>query len=173
MKIILSGYMGSGKTVIGKNLAEKMEVKYVDLDEEISKREQKSIPQIFEDSGEIYFRKIESQVLQEIIKSPVNLVLSLGGGTPCYGKNLELIKGNSDSGLVYLKVGLEELLRRLAAEKEERPLISHLDSLEALENFVRKHLYERSFYYNQSDFIIDTDGKDVEESVAIILSKLK
>jgi shikimate kinase len=145
----------------------------VDLDEEISKREQKSIPQIFEDSGEIYFRKIESQVLQEIIKSPVNLVLSLGGGTPCYGKNLGLIKGNSDSRLVYLKVGLEELLRRLAAEKKGRPLISHLDSLEALENFVRKHLYERSFYYNQSDFIIDTDGKDVEESVAIILSKLK
>ncbi|GAB2778343.1 shikimate kinase [Salinimicrobium soli] len=173
MKIILSGYMGSGKTVVGKSLAEKIGVKYMDLDEEISKWEGKNIPDIFKESGEIYFRRKEGEVLQEILKNDNSVVLSLGGGTPCYGKNLQLIKDDEDSVLIYLKTDLQELLRRLSEEKDQRPVISHLGSFEALEDFVRKHLYERSFYYNQSEIILSTEGKSVEEVVNAISEKLK
>jgi shikimate kinase len=173
MKIILSGYMASGKTVVGRLLAEKMGVKYIDLDQEISRREDKSIPEIFADAGEIYFRRLESKVLQEILENSESLVLSLGGGTPCYGKNLQLIKEDENSTLIYLKISLQELLSRLNNEKDQRPVISHLKTPEALEDFVRKHLYERSFYYNQSELVIATEGKNVEEVVNEIQKELQ
>ena len=172
MKIILLGYMGSGKTMVGRVLSEKTGLSFVDLDQEISEREGKSIPEIFRTSGEIYFRKREGEVLQELLHSKEDFVLALGGGTPCYGSNLANLKANNEVELVYLKTSLQELLNRLATEREQRPVISHLDSPELLEDFVRKHLFERTYYYNQSDLIISTDGKMPEEIAGEILEHL-
>ena len=107
-----------------------------------------------------------------LLNSPGDLVLGLGGGTPCYGKNLQKMKEYDSVKLVYLKTSLEELVQRLEGEKAKRPLISHLESSEALEDFVRKHLFERSFYYNQSDLVVLTDGKGVEEVSDEILKEL-
>lgn len=172
MKFILTGYMGSGKSVVGKTLAEEKGLPFFDLDEQIAVAEGKSIPEIFQSSGEIYFRKKESEVLEALMNSEDDFVLALGGGTPCYANNLKRLLENPRTHLIYLKASLKELVARLEKEKSERPLISHLESAELLEDFVRKHLFERTYYYNQSEVIIDTDGKDIETIVQEINARL-
>lgn len=164
--------MGSGKSAVGKALAAKRNLSFLDLDDEISSNEGQSISQIFKDSGEIYFRRREAQVLKELLEQEGSFVLSLGGGTPCYGTNLQEMKNSSDVIMVYLKTGLHHLKERLLMEKEQRPLIKDLDSPDLLEDFIRKHLFERTFYYNQSDFIINTDDMSVAEVVEEIEGKL-
>ena len=174
MKIILLGYMGSGKTGVGQLLSEKLKLPFLDLDSEISDSEKRSIPEIFGNSGEIYFRLKETEVLQQTLSSPAErFILSVGGGTPCYGKNLQLMKEAPGSVLVYLKTSLPELTRRLLQEKEQRPLISHLETEELLNDFIRKHLFERTYYYNQSDVVVETDGKTPEEVSDAIFERLR
>ncbi|WP_324721341.1 shikimate kinase [Salinimicrobium sp. HB62] len=172
MKLIIAGYMGSGKTAVGTALAASLDLQFLDLDNEISRLEGRSISEIFSASGEIYFRRKETEVLQRLLEQEGNFILSLGGGTPCYGKNLQLIKDNPETISVYLKTGIEELKKRLINEKESRPLIAELDSPEVLEDFIRKHLFERTFYYNQSDLIVSTDGRSVRDIVDDILERL-
>ena len=172
MKIFLLGYMGSGKSYIGKRLAERIEQDFMDFDEEIEKRENSKISEIFEKKGEIYFRKLEREVLLEMISSPDDLVISLGGGTPCYGNNMDLIKNAENSTSIYLKLNIENLTSRLEQEKSHRPMISHLEDREKLEEFIRKHLFERGFYYNQSEHIINCDGKTSQQIIDEISGKL-
>ncbi|WP_300440476.1 shikimate kinase [Christiangramia sp.] len=172
MKIFLLGYMGSGKSYIGKRLAARNNQKFIDFDEEIEKRENLSISEIFEKRGEVYFRKLERQVLKEMIGLEADAVISLGGGTPCYGDNMELIKASDDIFSFYLKLNIHSLTERLNAEKEHRPMISHLHEKEKLEEFIRKHLFERGFYYNQSDRVIDCNDKSVEDIIAEIQAVL-
>lgn len=173
MKIILSGYMGSGKSGVGQLLSAKMELPFLDLDEEIVRVEQREIPEIFKDSGEIYFRRKETEILGTLLNSPEDFILSLGGGTPCYANNLDLIKNNSNTSLVYLKTSLEELKRRLWEGRFSRPLISHLETPGVLEDFIRKHLFERTYYYNQSDIIVSTEDKTMEEVAEDVIFRLE
>ena len=172
MKIIIVGYMGSGKSAVGKALASEIKLPFLDLDNEISTIEKKTIPEIFSTKGEIYFRRREEEVLKKLLEQEENYVLSLGGGTPCYGKNLQTIKETSEAISIYLKTGLLQLKKRLIGEKDSRPLIQDLKTPEVLEDFIRKHLFERTFYYNQSDLIISTDGKPVKKVVEEIRGKL-
>ncbi|SDS68815.1 shikimate kinase [Gramella sp. MAR_2010_147] len=172
MKIFLLGYMGSGKSHIGKRLAERIYQKFIDFDEEIEKRENSTISEIFKNKGEIFFRKLERQVLEEMIQLDEAAIVSLGGGTPCYGNNMELIKTNADVASFYLKLDIQTLTERLEAEKAHRPVISHLDNEEQLEEFIRKHLFERGFYYNQSDYVIDCNDKSADEIISKIQEKL-
>jgi shikimate kinase len=172
MKIFLTGYMGSGKSVIGEMLAKKLNYKYVDLDNQIELIQGKSINAIFEDKGELYFRKLEAQILDDILENNSNMIISLGGGTPCYGNNLERISAQKDSLSIYLKASVETLLARLFVEKIHRPVISHLETREALEEFIRKHIFERAYYYKQSDLSIAVDEKTPETIVAQIIEKL-
>lgn len=160
--------MGSGKTAVGKRLAPFMEMGFADLDEMLAQREERSILNLFKNKGEIYFRKLENEILHELLEDPTDKVIALGGGTPCYGNNMELIK-NSGAKTIYLKSNLESLVNRLFAEKESRPLIAHLDSKTELEDFIRKHLFERTYFYQQSDFSILVDGKSIEKIVEEIL----
>ena len=164
--------MGSGKTAVGTALAAKLHLPFLDLDNEIIMQEGRSISEIFSASGELYFRRKEAEVLQSLLEQETDFILSLGGGTPCYGKNLQLIKDNPETTSVYLKTGVDELKKRLIHEKDSRPLIKELDSPELLEDFIRKHLFERTFYYNQSDLIVSTDGISVSEIVDDILERL-
>ncbi len=157
--------MGSGKSVVGKGLSEELDLPFYDLDQEIVAREGLDIPSIFKEKGEIGFRKIEMQVLTELLERDESYVLSLGGGTPCYGNSMEVIKHTNDARSIYLKASLKTLLGRLWEEREFRPLIAHLDSQELLEDFLRKHLFERQFYYNQSDLVVEVNEKDVEEII--------
>lgn len=171
MKIILCGYMCSGKTSVGNLLSGSLQIPLIDLDQEISKRERKSIPEIFQKPGEIYFRRRESEVLREILASDRPVVLSLGGGTPCYGSNLEMIK-SSGAVMVYLETSLPELKSRIMKERGERPLLEHLRTEDEIEDFLRKHLFERNPYYRESDLTIRTDGKSATEIAGEIQSRL-
>ena len=174
MKIIRIGYMGSGKTGVGRLLSQRMNLPFLDLDMEISTSEERTIPEIFSSSGEIYFRRKESEILQQILGSgPDKFILSVGGGTPCYGKNLQLMKEAPGTVLVYLKTSLPELTRRLLLEKEQRPLISHLETEELLNDFIRKHLFERTFYYNQSDIVVETDNRSAQEVSEVLFERLQ
>jgi len=166
MQIVLLGYMGSGKTTIGKALAEKLELTCLDLDHYIEQKEGMQILNIFSEKGEIYFRKKETESLQEVLSTKDDFVLSIGGGTPCYANNMGKISEMTKNG-VYLKVGLGELVKRLSKEKSERPLIASIPNDE-LHEFIGKHLFERSFYYNQAPHIVNCDEKRVEEIVAEI-----
>ncbi len=159
MKIILLGYMASGKSTISKSLGNTLGIEALDLDDYIVEKENNSIKNIFESKGEIYFRKQESFYLSELISSNKNFVLALGGGTPCYSNNIELIKSQPNS--FYLKANINTLFERLRNEKENRPLVSELSD-EKLKEFIAKHLFERSPYYNQATHKIIIDQKSVE-----------
>ncbi len=172
MKIVLCGYMGSGKSQVGRLLASKLGLVFFDLDNQIEKNQQKSIKKIFSEKGEIFFRKKENEVLKELLNAPENFILSLGGGTPCYADNLEILKNNKEVRLIYLKVELNELTKRLFNEKEKRPLISDQESRESLNDFIRKHLFERQYYYLQSDIILDVSGLSIEETVNSLVEQL-
>lgn len=162
--------MGSGKSHIAKTLSEKSGLKFIDLDKEISDRERLSIPEIFEKKGEIFFRKLEREVLEELFSSPKNCVLSLGGGTPVYYNNIEIINQNSIS--VYLRASVNTLYKRLSAQKEKRPIIAKISD-EDLPEFIAKHLFERNPFYSKSQIIIDTDGKTPEAIADEIISLLQ
>lgn len=164
------GYMGSGKSSVASVLANKLKINTVDLDLYIVKKEGISIPELFKTKGEIYFRKKEREYLKNILEETDAKILSLGGGTPCYGNNLELIKNIPNSVSFYLSVPIETLTERLWLEKNNRPLISHFDTKLELNDFIRKHIFERSFYYNQAQHVIQTKGKSLEE-VAVEIQK--
>ena len=171
MTIYLIGYMGSGKSTLGRLLAKKMDYNFIDFDDFLEKKEGQNIAQIFKDQGEIYFRKIETHYLIELLANTEKAIISLGGGTPCYGSNMELIKQAVGKSM-YINVPVAELVSRLWSQKEHRPVLNHQDSKEKLEEFVRKHLFERSFYYNQADFKILTDGRSELELVNEMQARL-
>ena len=166
MKIVLLGYMASGKSTIGREISKKLDMKFIDLDDYISKREKRSISEIFKVEGEIYFRKIESSYLGEILNSKDSFILSLGGGTPCYSNNMELIL-NSEASSIYIKADIKTLASRLTAEKNKRPLVADLEDDKLLE-FVAKHLFERRFFYEQASITVHTEDKSIEEIITEI-----
>ncbi len=172
MILVLIGYMGCGKSLIGNDLAAKVAYNYVDLDDYIENQEHKSIKDIFENKGEIYFRKKETLYLNEVLDTLDNTILSLGGGTPCFAGNLDVIKQHVKTKVVYLKTSLDELTDRLFKERNKRPLIAHIKTEEELKDFIRKHLFERSFYYNQADFNVETDKKSADQISEEIISLL-
>ena len=170
MKIVLLGYMGSGKSTVGKQLAKNTGMKLVDLDHEIERKENLKIPEIFAVKGEIYFRKKESEVLLEQLNEEENAIISLGGGTPCYGNNMKTALEASES-VIYLKVSIPGLVQRLSKEKEFRPLIKNIPD-EELPEFIGKHLFERNIFYNQANLVIECDGKSPEQISEEIESRL-
>jgi len=157
MIISLLGYMGSGKSHISKNLSQKINFTLIDLDQKISEHHQQTIPEIFQNRGEIFFRKEEKRVLEEILNSRENIILSLGGGTPVYYNNMEIINEKSKS--VFLRGSVKTLTERVLLQKHTRPLISKLEDSDVPE-FIAKHLFERNPYYSQAHFTVDTDSKN-------------
>ena len=170
MVISLIGYMGSGKSLITNILKDIKKIKKIDLDFEISEELGLSIPEIFEKRGEIFFRKKEKEILERIFYSEKECILSLGGGTPCYYNNIEIINKNSIS--IYLRAKVDTLVKRLLEDKIHcRPLINRIPD-EQLPEFIGQHLFERNHFYNQAKIIIDTDNLTAEEIADEILSKV-
>lgn len=168
MNITLIGYMGSGKSTIAKMLAVELGLNYFDLDIEIEKRRDSTISDIIHSKGELFFRKLERDVLHEILQQE-NFVLSAGGGTPCYYNNIDVINQNSIS--VYLQLGVIELFERLDQNKRERPLIAHLDGL-ALKEYIGKHLLERSSFYEKAILCVNASSKGKEELTKHIIDNI-
>lgn len=161
--------MGSGKSHISKILSEKLNFKLIDLDKEISRRNKLTIPEIFSKRGEIFFRKLEREALEEILATEENVILSLGGGTPAYYNNMEIINNNSKS--IFLKASIATLLERLTKQKEKRPLIANISD-EDLPEFIAKHLFERNVFYSKAQFSVNTDNTEPETIVVEIIEKL-
>ena len=170
MKIILVGYMASGKTTIGKLISESLSIPFFDLDFLIEQKLQLNIHEIFEQKGELFFRKQERETFETFLNSTDNYVLALGGGTPCYFDNFSLYQ-KEDLNSFYLKASLGTLLNRLETQKSTRPIIANFSN-EALKEFVAKHLFERNYFYNQVQNVISVDDKNETEIVSEIISKL-
>lgn len=166
VKIILVGYMGSGKTTLGKVLADRLNVPFFDLDDYIESTEKKTIAEIFETDGQIKFRNKEHRYLTELLEKSGAMVLATGGGAPCYSGNMDLMLKASPN-VFYLSVSIPELVKRLAPEKEKRPLIAHL-SEDEMPEFLGKHLFERRNFYSQAHHTIACDKKSMEEILAEI-----
>lgn len=170
MKIILVGYMASGKSTIGKLLSESLHIPFYDLDYLIETKLNLKISEIFEQKGELFFRKKEKEVLEYFLNTTENYVLALGGGTPCYYDNFELYDSLAIHS-IYLKASVGTLLERLHSQKATRPLIAHFNE-EELQEFVAKHLFERSYFYHQVQTIVSIDDKKESEIVNEIVAKL-
>jgi shikimate kinase len=171
MIITLLGYMASGKSYVGHKLAQILDYKFIDLDAYIELKEQKSIAKIFKTNGEIYFRKVEHLYLKELLSLEQNCILSLGGGTPCYADNMEMLLSNGTVKTVYLNVSIPIVVKRLINETSKRPLISHLKTEGAITEFVGKHLFERRQFYNQAALNVDAN-KEAELVVEAIILEL-
>ena len=162
--------MGSGKNLISKELSVLNNFKIFDLDTEISKQNNRSITEIFKEKGEIFFRKTEKEVLEKILSTEKNIILSLGGGTPCYYNNIDSINEKTIS--VFLKTNVKTLAQRLSSEKDKRPLIQNISN-EDLPEFIAKHLFERNPFYNQAKITINTDNLSAREIAEEILTEIK
>ena len=169
-KIVLVGYMGVGKTTIGKELAKKANIPFLDLDELIEKKERQTISELFRLKGEFYFRKLEHQLFKELLSNDDNFILSTGGGTPCYYNNHFLLD-NENVSAIYIEASINTIYDRLQNEKEQRPIIKDLNTAE-LKEFIAKHLFERSFYYQKAKYKINVDGKTIQEIVEQLIKLL-
>ncbi len=165
-KVVLIGYMGSGKSVIAKKLAIDMQMFCLELDNLIEKKSEMSIETIFFEKGELYFRKLEHEIFLEKMNSNESFVMSTGGGTPCYYNHHELLK-NENCISIYLKASVSTLYHRLFGEKKNRPLISSL-SQDELKQFIAKHLFDRNFYYHHATHTVVVDDKSVTDVVSEI-----
>lgn len=155
MRIFLIGFMGSGKSHWGRQISTQMKIPYFDLDEQIVDAEGLSIPDIFARYGEEYFRMKEKDVLETLIDEHASVVISTGGGTPCFFNNIELMKKKGT--VVWLNTHVEVLLQRLLREKTKRPLIKDIAD-EDLKNYIIRKLNERRMYYQQSDLTVDNEN---------------
>lgn len=167
-RVFLVGYMGVGKTTIGKLLSKELDVEFIDLDKYIENRYRKTMQEIFAEKGEDKFRIIEREMLREVAMFQ-NVLISTGGGTPCFFDNMDVM--NQQGVTVYIKAAVEHLISRLLASKNVRPII-HNKSPQELKEFVTKHLPEREFYYSQAKLTYQTEQlvslADVNQSVAAI-----
>lgn len=172
MIIVLIGYMASGKSSIGEKLAKKLKYNFADLDDLIEEKENLTVSEVFKIKGEVYFRKQEAIHLKDQIENNTDLVLAVGGGTPCYGTNMEVILKSDKVKSIYLKRALPTLVDKLIKKKAKRPLIAHIETKEAMTEFVGKHLFERAFFYNQAEIKLNIDHKSKNKIVKEIVSTL-
>jgi shikimate kinase len=167
--VYIIGFMGSGKSTAGRKLASLLGWTFTDLDVKITEYTGMTIPEIFSQKGEDYFRNAESEVLKSL-KNNSNCVISTGGGTPCHGDNMDLML---ESGLtIYLKLTPAQLKKRLKGSATERPLIKKLNN-EELSEFIEAKLAEREKWYNRAEFIVDGFDLDINFLQNIVKNRLK
>jgi shikimate kinase len=168
-RIILIGYMGAGKTTIGKALSKELGVIFYDLDWYIESRMRKTVSQIFAERGEEGFRKIEYNMLHEVAEFE-NVIISCGGGTPCFFDNMEYL--NQQGQVVYLKASPEVLYKHLQMARVERPLIKG-KSQEELLTFIREQLEKREPFYSKARYTLDVNLMDNYDKIKISVAKLR
>jgi shikimate kinase len=154
MLFFINGFMGSGKSHWAKIWAAAYKLGFLDLDEAIAYDEQKTVLDIFETKGEPYFRALEAEKLRTTAQLG-STIIACGGGTPCYGNNLQWMNENGIS--IYIQCTPEEILRRLikSQEQEKRPLIKKLNKAELL-FFIEKKLKDREPFYNQCNIVLNS-----------------
>jgi len=158
LRIYLIGFMGSGKSFLGRKLAYQLGINFLDLDEYIEKKSRTTISKIFENKGEAAFRRIETEALIDTFVLE-NIIIGTGGGTPCYFNNIEKMREN---GLViFINPTVDILVKRLEGEKDKRPLIKNEPNLKT---FIKKKLKQRLPDYTMANLIYEIKEEDPDLS---------
>ena len=157
IRIILIGYMGAGKTTVGKALAKELGITFYDLDWYIESRMRKTVAQIFAERGEEGFRKIEYNMLHEVAEFE-DVIISCGGGTPCFFDNMDYLN--------------QVLYKHLVMSKNDRPLLRG-KTPEQLITFIREQLEKRELFYTKAKYILDVSLLDNYEKIRISVEKIR
>lgn len=164
MKIILIGFMGVGKTSVGKQLARKLNFNFIDTDYEIERLTNKSIPDIFEQYGENYFRKLENSILEKFVKNE-DIVMATGGGIITTKENYNILK--NEENVIFLDGSVETIINHVQNERNQRPLLKESENLSKKIEELLSTRYEK--YIEVSDILIDINGKNIDEVISQIL----
>ena len=168
-RIILIGYMGAGKTTVGKALAKELRMPFYDLDWYIESRMHKTVKAIFDERGEAGFRKIEHNMLHEVAEFE-DIIISCGGGTPCFFDNIDYM--NRQGETVYLKATPEVLYGHLKMGKTIRPLLLN-KTADEVQVFIREQLAQREPYYSKAKYVLDVNLLDDYEKIKISVEQLR
>lgn len=161
IRVILIGYMGAGKTTIGKSLAKSLKLPFYDTDRYIEERYRRTVPQLFEERGEDGFRVIERRVLHEVAEFE-DIVIAAGGGTPCFSDNMDYM--NAQAQTVYLKASAEVLFQHLKMGKSERPLLKNKTEDE-MKQFICDSLSAREPFYNKAKYTFNVNLLDNRDKI--------
>ncbi len=167
LKVFLIGLPGSGKTTLGRQVADEAHIKFVDLDVEIEKEEFKKVEEIFSEKGEPYFRELEKRVLKKFCDLDSGFIMATGGGAPCYDHNLELMK--KTGVVVFLDVPAKEISNRILKQSQSRPLLKHQtpDSLKDRIEFLRS---QRISFYRQAHHVLTGNQITAKGIIDLIVS---
>ena len=160
-RIILIGYMGAGKTTLGKALARLTKRPFYDLDQYIESRTHETVPQIFAEKGEAGFREVEKNMLHEVAEFE-DVIISCGGGTPCFSDNMDYL--NQQGETIFLRATPEVLKEHLLMGKTQRPLIQG-KSPDELIGFIEENLQKRLPYYSKAKHVIDINVIHTQEQI--------
>ena len=169
--IVVLGYMGCGKTTVSNKLKAILDLPLFDLDQFIENEFEMTISEIFNTKGQIEFRRIENRYLKILLNKKEKSIISLGGGTPCYHNNMDIILSFSKN-VFFINTSAEILSSRLFKEKSIRPIIESISSISELKDFISKHLFERIVFYNQANYVINDDDKGIDDLCNKIVNKL-
>jgi len=167
MRIFLIGFMGCGKSTMGRALAASLNLTFIDLDTFLEERYFRTIPQIFAEEGEENFRRKERKVLEEV-SSFDNVIIATGGGAPCFYDNIELM--NNSGFCIFLDVEIDSLVSRLIHAKTERPLIKG-KSPDELRLFIQGMMQKRRPFYETARYILK--GKEIFPEQVLELVRMK
>ncbi|MBP8687722.1 MAG: shikimate kinase [Prevotella sp.] len=168
-RIIIIGYMGAGKTTVGKTLAQELNLPFYDLDWYIESRMRKTVKEIFDERGEEGFRLIEHNLLHEVAEFE-DVIISCGGGVPCFYDNMDYMNQKGDT--VYLKATPEVLYGHLKMGKSVRPLLQNKTS-EEVEEFIKEQLQVREPFYSKAKYTLDVNLMDDYDKIRIFVTKLR
>lgn len=164
MRVFLTGFMGVGKSTVGKRLAKLTDKAFVDLDTYIEEKESTAIPQLFERGGEEGFRELESHYLERVIEAFPDAVIAVGGGTPCFHQNhLKMLEAGT---VIFLSAPVKTLAQRLWNAKSKRPLLANITKIEELELKIDEMLQERIKFYEKNNIqinILDLNSAAIED----------
>jgi len=163
VRIFIIGYMGAGKSTVGKRLARKLGKRFVDLDEAFEAKFRYSIPRFFDHFGEVRFREFEKQCLHDIIEKEDDAVISTGGGTACFHDNIDLMNRNGIT--IYLKMHPKSIAHRLNRARRLRPVVRDINN-DGMQKFVEEQLDEREPFYDQAQIIVKGESLDLDMLVA-------
>lgn len=164
MRLFIIGYKSTGKTTIGKKLASKLNLHFIDLDDIIEKRENQTVPELYVQLGNEGFRVKEWEALKSVVNEN-NIVVATGGGAPCHCKNMELMEKYGE--VIYLRLDNDTLLSRLKLATRDRPIVLNKNDHE-LRNYISDLREKCEHYYNRAKYIIDCKGITVDQIIKII-----
>jgi shikimate kinase len=165
--IFLIGFMGSGKSTLGRKLANHLSLPFIDMDKYIEKKNGATVQELFSQLGEEGFRRLEREALEELAKTQHG-VIATGGGAPCFFSNMQHM--NEWGTTIYLRVSAQELAIRLSTSSTERPLLKGLHDEELL-NFITEKIAAREEYYLHSQYIIENDDIKVDDLLKVLNDK--